>query len=180
MLTLLTDVVLNIPSLPLYIVLATYIRATDPLSMALILSITGWAGLARSVRSQVLSLKTAPFVEAAKVLGLPTWYIVLREITPNMMSYITINYIWSTADAIYAMVGLFFLGVIPFVTVNWGVMLFMAYRFVGAIYSLNTIHFVLAPILAIVGLQLGLILFSYAMDEIFNPRIRTEYFKVLR
>jgi len=179
-LSFITDIVLNIPSLPLYIVLATYFKVTDPITMALVLSVTGWAGLARSVRSQVLSLKTAPFVEAAKVLGFPTRYIVFREITPNIMSYITINYIWSTADAVYAMVGLFFLGVIPFSTVNWGVMLFMAYRFTGAIYSMGTVHFMVAPIVAIVGLQLGLILFSYAMDEIFNPRIRTEYFRALR
>ena len=179
-LTGLTDIILPIPSMVLYIVLATFIKSSNPIVIAGILSVTAWAGLARSIRSEVLSIKTAPYIEAAKTLGMPTTYIVFSEITPNLMTYITINYIWSTADAIYAMVGLFFLGVLPFREENWGVMLFEAHRYMGALYSLRTLHFVLAPILAIIGLQFGLILFSYAMDEIFNPRIRTEYFKTLR
>lgn len=179
----LTDIVLNIPSLPLYIVLATYlakvVNVADPVIMAALLSVTGWAALARSVRAQVLSLKTQPFIEAAKALGLPTWYIVFREITPNLMSYITVNYIWSAIDAVYISVGLYFLGLLPYTETNWGVLLREAVTR-GSLYVPERCYFFLAPVIAIVGLQFGLILFSYAMDEIFNPRIRTEYFRALR
>lgn len=181
-LTMITDIALNIPSLPLYIVLATFlakvVNVADPVVLAALLSVTGWAALARSVRAQVLSIKTQPFIEAAKTLGLPTWYIVFREITPNMMSYITINYIWSAVDAVYISVGLSFLGLIPYTETNWGVLLSEAVTR-GSLYVLERAYFFLAPVLAIVGLQFGLILFSYAMDEIFNPRIRTEYFRKL-
>ena len=167
-----TDVVMTIPGLPLLIVLASVIRTSSPLVVGLMLSITAWAGLARAIRSQVLSLKYREFVEAAKALGMPTWHIVFREIMPNLMSFIAINFIFATVGAIYGSVGLYFLGVLPFTAFNWGIMLNMAFRQAGALYSLHTIHYLLAPIFAIIGLQIGLILFSYAIDEIFNPRLR--------
>ncbi len=168
------DIVMTIPGLPLLIVLASVIRASDPWVIGLMLSITAWAGLARSIRSQVLSIKQREFIEAAKALGLPTWHIVFREIMPNLMSYIAINFIFASTGAIYASVGLYFLGVLPFTSFNWGVMLNMAYAQAGAHHSLATIHYILAPIIAVIGLQVGLILFSYAVDEIFNPRLRTQ------
>ena len=123
---------------------------------------------------QVLSIKQREFIEAAKALGLPTWHIVFRELMPNLMSYIAINFIFATTGAIYASVGLYFLGVLPFTTFNWGIMLNMAYAQAGVHYSINAIHYILAPIIAVIGLQVGLMLFSYAIDEIFNPRLGTE------
>lgn len=168
-----TDIVMVIPGLPLLIVLSTVIRSTNPFVIGAILSVTAWAGLARSIRSQVLSLRNREFIEAARALGLPTRHIVFREIMPNIMSYIAINFIFATTGAIYSSVGLYFLGMLPFSTVNWGIMLNWAYT-QGALSSLSTIHYLLAPIIAIVGFQTGLILFSYAIDEMFNPRLRTE------
>lgn len=169
-----TDILMTIPGLPLLIVLATLIRASDPVTIGLILSITAWTGLARSIRSAVLSLKNAEFVEAAKALGMPFWHIIFREIMPNLMSFITVNFIFAAIGAIYGSIGLYFLGILPFTEFNWGVMLNMAYAQAGAHASLDTIHYILAPIGAIIGLQLGLLLLSYAVDEIFNPRLRTE------
>ncbi len=169
-----TDILMTIPGLPLLIVLATIIRTSSPFVIGLMLSINAWTGLARSIRSAVLALKHTEFVEAAQTLGLPMWHIVFREIMPNLMSFIAINFIFATIGAIYGSVGLYFLGVLPFTAFNWGIMLNMAYAQAGAHQSLETIHYILAPIGAIVGLQLGLLLFSYAVDELFNPRIRTE------
>lgn len=168
-----TDIVMTIPGLPLLIVLATVIKASSPWVVGLLLSVTAWAGLARSIRSQVLSLKEREFIEAAKALGLSTWHIVFREIMPNLMSFIAINFIFATTGAIYGSVGLYFLGILPLTTLNWGVMLNYAYT-QGSYMSLSTIHYILAPIIAITGLQASLILFSYAVDEIFNPRLRTQ------
>ena len=169
-----TDVVMTIPGLPLLIVLATVIRAPDPWVVGLMLSVTAWAGLARSIRSQVLSIKQREIIGAAKALGLPIWHILFRELMPDLMSYIAINFIFATIGAIYVSIGLYFLGVLPFTTFNWGIMLNMAYAQAGAHYSINTIHYILAPIIAVIGLQVGPTSFSYAIDEIFNPRLRTE------
>ena len=54
-------------------------------------------------------------------------------------------------------------------------MLDMVYQQAGALYNPQAIHYLLAPIFAVVLPQIGLILFSYAIDEIFNPRLRAEY-----
>jgi len=169
-----TDIIMTIPGLPLLIVLSTVIRIYDPWMIGVLISIRWWTGLARSIRSQVLSIRQREFIEAAKVLGMRTYHIVFKEIMPNLMSYIAINFIFAAIGAIYASVGLYFLGVLPINTYNWGVMLNMAYKQAGALMATNTMHYILAPILAIVMLQTGLILLSYALDEIFNPRLRTQ------
>ena len=145
-----TDVLMTIPGLPLLIVLATLIRTDDPIVIGAILSVTAWTGLARSIRSSVLAIKSSEFIEAARALGLPTWHIVFREIMPNLMSFIAVNFIFATIGAIYASVGLYFLGILPFTLFNWGIMLNMAYAQAGAHHSLETIHYILAPIAAII------------------------------
>ena len=174
-----TDTVMTIPGLPLMIVFSAYLRTTSPIVVGLILSITAWAALARAIRSQVLSIRENAYIESAKALGLSTFHTVFFEIMPNLMSYIVIGFIFATINALFASVGLYFLGVLPFTAVNWGVMLNMAYTLGGALYSSRTAHYLLAPIIAIMILQIGLIQFSYAVDEIFNPRLRKEYIKKL-
>ena len=169
-----TDIIMTIPGLPFLIVLSTVIRVYDPITIGLLISIRWWTGLARSIRSQVLSIKQQDYIEAAKALGMRTHYIIFSEIMPNLMGYIAINFISAAIGAIYASVGLYFLGILPITTYNWGVMLNMAYKQAGALMSLNTMHYVLAPIVAIILLQTGLILLSYSLDEIFNPRLRTQ------
>lgn len=169
-----TDIIMTIPGLPLLIVLSTIIRVYDPWMIGVLISVRWWTGLARSIRSQVLSIRQRDFIEAARALGMRTHYIVFREIMPNLMSYIAINFIFAAVGAIYASVGLYFLGILPISTYNWGVMLNMAYKQAGALMATTTLHYILAPIIAIVLLQTGLILLSYALDEIFNPRLRTQ------
>src|SRR5206468_1289946 len=75
------------------IVLAAFIRVNNPFTLVLIIGLLSWPGLLRAVRSQVLAIKQSDFVEAARVLDLGTGHIIFREILPNMMSYITINFI---------------------------------------------------------------------------------------
>ncbi len=164
-----TDVLMTIPGLPLLIVLAAILRgyANNPFVVGAILSVNAWTGLARSIRSQVLTLKNREFVEAAKALGMSTSHIVFREIMPNLASFIAVNFIFSTMGAIYSCIALYFLAILPFTANNWGLMLYMAWN--NADY--NT---VIAVVLAVIGLQLGLFMFSYAVDEMFNPRLRTE------
>jgi peptide/nickel transport system permease protein len=168
-----TDVVLTVPSLPLLILIAAVTVLTNPLAIAVLLSITAWGGLARAIRSQVLSYREREYIEAARSLRLPATHIVFREIMPNLMPYIVMNLMFSVTGAIYAEVGLFYLGVLPFESNNWGVMLNLAETQSGAIYSSRSILYLLSPIAAILLLQLGIILILGALEEVFNPRLRT-------
>lgn len=169
------DIFLTIPSLPLVIVLVAFIQSSSPFVLAGIIAITGWAGLARSVRSQALSLARRDFVEAAQVQGLSFWNVLSRQLLPNIGSYVAMNFLLGITGAIYAEVGLYFLGIAPFTASNWGVMLNFAINQAGAIYTSQSLLYLLSPMVAIVVLQIGFVLFTRALDQLFNPRIRTQW-----
>ncbi|MDH2429151.1 ABC transporter permease [Sphaerisporangium sp. TRM90804] len=169
-----TDLQLTIPGLPLLLVLSTVWKFESPLEMGLVLGLLGWGGVARAVRSQTLSLRERGFVEAARGLGLSSTHIVGRELLPSMAPYIAMNVLIAVTGAIYAQVGLFFLGVLPFESNNWGVMLNLAVFGGGALTTPAALPYLLAPLLAILLLTLGIVLVVDAMDEIFNPRLRED------
>jgi peptide/nickel transport system permease protein len=169
-----TDFVLTVPGFPLLIVLSTVWDFGSPLSMGLVLGLTGWGGLARSVRSQVLSLRERGFVESARALGFSPTHVVVREVFPNVAPYVTMNLLVSITSSIYAEVGLFFLGVVPFAANNWGVMLNEAINAGGALYNANATFYLISPMVCILLLTMGIVLFLDAVDEMFNPRLREE------
>jgi peptide/nickel transport system permease protein len=167
-----TDVVLTVPGFPLLIVLSTVWDFGSPYAMGLVLGIFGWGGLARAVRSQTLSLRGRGFLEAARGLGLPGRHIMAREVLPNVAPYVAMNLLLSVTGAIYAEVGLFFLGVVPFNASNWGVMLNIAVFSAGAVTSPQALTYLLSPLVCILALTLAIVLMLNAVDEWFNPRLR--------
>ncbi|HWQ12296.1 MAG TPA: ABC transporter permease [Roseiflexaceae bacterium] len=168
----LTDIWLTIPQLPLLIVLAAFIRVNNPTTLVLIIGLLSWPVLLRAVRSQVLAIKQSDFVEAARVLDLGTGHIIFREILPNMMSYITINFILAITAAMGFQATLIFLGVVPLTGTNWGVMI----RFAdtrGAIFAADSFWYIMAPVMAISLFQLTLVALERGLAEVFNPRLRS-------
>jgi peptide/nickel transport system permease protein len=166
------DIVLTVPPLIVLIVISALARPTNFFALAMVLSSLGWAGLMRQVRAQVLTLKERDYVEAARSLDLGLTHIVFREILPNMRSYIVIHFVLAMTGAIYAQVALIILGLVPFSGKNWALMLYFA-NTQGAFYFKDAFWFVFSPILAIVLLQLSLVLFVNALEDIFNPRLRS-------
>ncbi|WP_377267121.1 ABC transporter permease [Peterkaempfera sp. SMS 1(5)a] len=167
-----TDFILTIPAFPLLIVLSTIWSFANPLEMSLVLGLTGWGGVARAVRSQTLSLRERGFLEAARGLGLPTRHVIVKELLPNIAPYVAMQLLLSVIGFIGAEVGLFFLGVVPFSSSNWGVMLNQAVFAGGAMNSPEALGYLLAPLVCILLLTLGVVLFLDAIDELFNPRLR--------
>ncbi|HWV36560.1 MAG TPA: ABC transporter permease [Thermomicrobiales bacterium] len=170
---MIADVVLTVPYIILLGVLAAYIQLNSPFLLSFVLAITAWPTLLRAVRSQVLSLKEREYVEAARMLDLGLPRILFREVIPNMMSYIIINFVLAMTSAIYGQVILFFLGLVPLAGDNWGLMINQAYT-KGAIFFKDSIIYILAPIFMISVLQLSLVLISQSLEDVFNPRLREE------
>ncbi len=168
-----TDIILTIPQFPLLAVLSGFVQLSNSVELALLLGLLNWPTLLRAVRAEVLSLRQQDFVQAAQGLDLGTLHIIFREILPNMFAYIAINFIVGMTNAIYAQVGLIFLGLVPLATANWGVMLTLAWNQGAAFYS-GSFSYILSPVLAIALFQLALITFSRALEEIFSPRLRSE------
>jgi len=168
----LTDVMLTVPSFPVLMILAVSFKVQDPVSIGLLLSVWAWAGLARAVRSEVLSLKQREFIEAARLLRLSTPHIIFGELLPNLMGYITLNFIRTMRGALTASIGLMFLGLIPYSPTNWGVMFNLAIYQTGSIYIHRAIFYVLAPMGAIILFQYGALCFASGLEAVFDPRLR--------
>jgi peptide/nickel transport system permease protein len=168
------DIFLVIPSFPLLIIIVTSLqKVLSAVEIALILSIVGWPALARAIRSQVLSIREKEFIESAVCLGLSKKHILFGEILPNLLPYIFMNLILSTVGAIYSQVGLYYIGALPFTATNWGVMIQTAIS-EGALVNPRAIWYLLSPLICIILIQAGFILFMHSLEEIFNPRLRTE------
>ncbi|UTF52231.1 ABC transporter permease [Natronosalvus rutilus] len=170
-----TDVVMTIPGLPLVVILAAALSPENPIVIGVILTINAWAGLARSIRSQVLAVRENSYVEAAKAMGMPTRTVIRREILPNIMPYVLVNFVNASRNVIFASVGLYFIGVLPYDTiVNWGVMIDLAYQG-GALQTTAAAHWLLAPLITVMLLSFGLIMFAQGTDRMFNPRVRARH-----
>jgi peptide/nickel transport system permease protein len=171
--TSLADMALAIPQIPLLVVLASLVKLNSVVILALILALLSWPTLTLSIRSLVLSLKQRDYVEAARSLGLGTRHIIFSEILPNMMSYIAISMVLAMTAAVYALAALVVLGLVPLSDNNsWPVTIQLAWTR-GAIFFRDSLLNIMAPVMAIALFQLSLVLFSNALEDIFNPRLRT-------
>ncbi len=167
-----TNIVLTIPSFPVLMILAALFTINDPFSFALVLSAWGWAGLARAVRSQILSLRERDFIQICSVMGMSRMHVVFRELMPNISSYILTNFILIMKNAITGSVGIMLLGLAAYDPTNWGTMIEQA-RTQG-LMNPNAVRMLLYPLIAIVIFQAGAMLFSNGLDEVLNPRLRVD------
>ena len=163
------DMILVIPGLPLLIVLVA-ILSPSILNITLILGFLGWNGFARIVRSQVLSLRERPFIEAAKASGPGTSHVLVRHIIPNIIALIYVTLALSVPGAILSEAGLSFLGLYDPTVASWG-------RTINESLSGGTIlgslwWWILPSGFAIAILSLAFILVGYGLDEMFNPKLR--------
>lgn len=174
-----TDVVLTIPGLALVIVLAAIYDPSTPWVVGLILGIDNWPRLARTIRSQVLSIREESFTEASRVLGLSEATILRKDVITNLMPYISVNFANSSRRIIFESVGLYFLGILNVTTtLNWGVMLNNAYQ-QGDMTDPQQLHWIFIPMTVIVLISLGLILFAQGLDRVFNVRLRARHAKTV-
>ncbi len=170
-LSLLFNVFLVIPGLPLAIVIAAYLPS-GPLTLGFVLVIAGWAWNARVLRAQTLALRNRDFVAASVVAGESNTRIITREILPNMTSLIVSQVIGGTVYAIGAQVGLEFLGLGDVSATTWGTNLYWAQNDSAL---LTGAWWTFAPTglcVALVGF--GLTMLNSGFDEITNPRLRMQ------
>lgn len=170
-LSLLTNVFLIIPGLPLAVVIAGYLPQ-GPTTILLVLVVTGWAWNARVLRAQTLTLRDKDFVAAAVVSGESHGRILFREILPNMSSLLASRFIDATVYAIGAQVGLEFLGLGDVSRVSWGTNLYWASNN-GAV-TLGAWWALIPSGLAVALVGFGLVKLNSVIDEVQNPRLRAE------
>lgn len=167
----LANVFLVIPALPLIIILASFLpNGGSWLTVALVISITGWAWGSRVIRAQTLSLRNRDFVQAARATGKSTSSLIVFEILPNLVPIIAGSFVGTVNFAILSQVSLSFIGVGSSTTWNWGTILFWA-QGQQALAQGAWWWFVPAG-LAIALLGMALTLITLGIDELVNPRLR--------
>ena len=174
LLMFLTNVVLTIPSFPVLMALSLVISAGNVLAFGFLLAIWNWAGLARSVRSQVMTLRGSEYILASQLLGMSKGYMIRQDILPSLIPYIAINFVLIMRASVLASVGLMLLGLAPFKGEHWGIMLNLAMTKTGAMFGSSADIYLITPIVGIVVFQSACFLFSKGLEDAFNPRIRSE------
>lgn len=169
-LSLLTDVVLVIPTFPLIIVIVGYLKSAGFWLMIFVLVFTGWSYGARQLRVQALSLRNRDYLLAAKARGESSWYVITVEMIPPMTSLIVANFLGAALYAVLASAGLQFVGLGNINTESWGTMLYWAQN--NEALQTGLPLWALAPGIAIALLGSGLALLNYAFDEVANPALR--------
>ena len=169
LLSLVTNVFLLLPGLPLLVILAAFLPQGLG-TVIIVLVITGWAGSARVLRAQALSIRGKDFVAAAQVTGEPALRIMFREILPNMASIVMSTLLACVIFGIGAQAGLEFLGLGDISTVSWGTNLYWASND-GALLTGSWWVFV-PPGVSIALIAFALALVNYGVDETTNPRLR--------
>jgi peptide/nickel transport system permease protein len=170
----LSDTWLAIPGLALIIVISEIMNPKSPYIIGLILGINAWPGLARTIRSEVLSLREEAVIEAGRVMGLSDWRILRKYVISSLMPYISVNAATSAQRVIFATVGLYFIGVLPQTQSNWGVMMRNAFRD-GNMTDITEIHWLVLPMVLLSLFTLGLIFCGQALDRLFNVHLRARH-----
>lgn len=169
--SLFSNVMLVIPGLPLIIVIASYVENSSVFLVIIVLAVTGWAGGARVLRSQTLSVRSRDYVLAARVSGEKTWRIIGVEILPNLLPVMSSGFVFAIVGAILAEAGLSFIGIGATGSLTWGTMLADASN--GQALLFRAWWWFAPPGLLIAVLGAGLSLINFSLDEIINPKLRT-------
>ncbi|HUC21666.1 MAG TPA: ABC transporter permease [Streptosporangiaceae bacterium] len=165
-----TNIFLVLPGLVLLIVITSYVSSKGLPEIIAVLAITGWAWGARVLRSQAMSLRDRPYIEAARMSGERRWRIVVAHVVPNMSGILLANFFGAALYAILGEAGLDFLGLGNINEVSWGSMLYWAQS--GNALLLGEWAYLLFPGVCILLLGTGFGLLNFAVDEISDPRLR--------
>ena len=169
-LSLLTNVFLVIPALPLLIVLLGYLPHTGQTATILVLAGLGWPFGARVIRAQTLSIRSRDFVAASRETGESGWRIITSEIVPNQVSLIAANFVNTVLYAIGASVALAFIGVTN--TSNWSLGTILYWAESQQALSQGAWWWIVAPGVVIALMGTAMVLLNSGIDELGNPRLR--------
>jgi peptide/nickel transport system permease protein len=162
----LVDIVLTIPLLILGMALAAIV-GPSVVNIVLIIALLAWPSTARLVRGEFLSIREREYVRAAASVGSSSWWIVFREILPNVLPVILVAWSFEVGAAVIVEAGLSFLGLGDIQAGSWGIMLFDAQRFLRDAWWMAAF-----PGFGIALVVLAANLIGEAATDAVNPKLR--------
>jgi peptide/nickel transport system permease protein len=170
LLSLVSNVFLVIPALPLLVVLLGYLSHKGQTATILVLSVLGWPWGARVIRAQTLAIRDRDFISAAREAGESTWRILAFEIVPNQVSLIAASFVNTVLYAIGTSVALAFIGLTDLNTWSLGTILYWAES--QNALQLGAWWWFVPPGVAVAVMGTALVLLNTGIDELGNPRLR--------
>jgi len=166
----LTNIVLVIPTFAVLLIVAAYLQVRSVVTESLFIGFTAWPWAARAIRAQTFSLRTRDFVDLSRMTGMRSLKIILRDIAPNMLSYLVMTFILQFGGAILIAATLDFIGLGPTNTISLGLM--MQYSVLWGALQLGSWYWFIPPGLAITMIVGALYWMNVGLDEVFNPKLR--------
>ena len=165
----LADVMLAFPSLLLAMVVM-YTMGGGLINIFIALSLVNWAGTARIVRSQTLSLKEKEYVEAARSIGVKKWVIMFRHILPNCIPSLIVLFTLNIPSAILSEASLSFLGVgAQPPSASWGLMVVR-----GKKYLFSEPWLSIAPSVAIMIVVMAFNFLGDGLRDVLDPYLKEQ------
>jgi ABC-type dipeptide/oligopeptide/nickel transport system permease subunit len=163
-----TDIWFGLPYILAAIVILSVIGTRGLLQVSLVLLVVGWPTMLRLMRSSVLSVKEADYVQAARALGAGNVRVLRRHILPNAIAPVIVYATIYIGIMIAAEATLSFLGVgLELPAISWGLMISVAQSRV-----LNAPHLLLFPGLFLSATVFSFILLGDALRDAFDPKLR--------
>ncbi len=164
-----SDVVIQIPGIPVILLVLLFLGRSI-YNVIFVIALLSWAGLARQIRSWVLSLRERAFVEAARAAGAKDLYIMFRVIAPQTMPIIAVSLALGIPAAIFTEAGISILGFGDPAFPSWGKIINESLQ--GGGVAKLAWWWVAPPIIGILSLAMGFVFIGYTLDEMLNPRLR--------
>ena len=169
-LSAITNVGLAIPAIVVIILVSVSLPKRNIYTLAVVIGLTAWFWVARSVRAQASSVRTREHIDVAKLSGAGFWSILGRDVLPFLMSYAVMAAVLQVSSAILFESTLSLLGLGPSDATSLGTMLYWAIA-CGSVRTGAWWAFV-PPTLMLTLIVFGLLLLQSSLNEVFNPRLR--------
>ncbi len=151
----LTDLFLAIPSLFLVIGIIAFVGQSI-VTIVVVLSLSGWMGIARVMRGEVVSLREREFILAAKLLRVSTWKIITRHLLPNLRPVIVTATVLQFANAVLGEASLGFLGLgVQPPTATWGNMMGEATGYLASAWWVGVFPGILLAVVLVAAHAMG-------------------------
>ena len=167
LLTRFIDVMYAFPRL-LFVILVMSMLGAGLMNIFIAIGLTGWVGIARQTRGQVLALKQKEFVDGARALGARSGRLLVRHVMPNALSPIVVAITFGIPEAIFTEAALSFIGVgINPPTPSWGQMVGE-----GQQYLRSSWHLCVVPSIAIAITMLSFTFLGDGVRDALDPRVK--------
>jgi peptide/nickel transport system permease protein len=171
-LQMITNIMVMIPSLVLLVVIGAYLKTRGILFEGVFIGLTTWPWVARAVRAQTFTLRSREFVDLARLSGRRAQAIVVRDIAPNMASYLFLVVVLLFGSSMLLAASYDFLGLGPTNGTSLGTM--MNQSTLWSALQLHVWWWFVPPGLVLTAMVAALLVANVGLDEIFNPKLREQ------